>query len=532
MKPRLAAIFLLIVLAPLVTLAWLGVRVAHNERAAVRERFDALLASRLDDTAADVAGQVAGYEGALMQEFNLSALTSEQLRDLTRRSAYARQYFVLDANGDLQFPASSGALSDSEQGFVERTGEIWANREIAFSSDDVQSTAGKGGGRTVKGQVAPSSLHKGWHVWFDGPGINLLLWWEDNFGRIVGAEVNRARFMADVIGALPDTKAGESSSAGRIELADSAGRSLYVWGNYAPGEMEKPLVMRTLAPPFQSWQLRYYAPDPVGASTSAWFNIGAGLAVLALAVSALAFYFFREHTREMREASQRVSFVNQVSHELKTPLTSIRMYAELLSERFDGDDDTARRHLDIIESESRRLSRLIGNVLTFGRQQRSALTLRRAPGIPDELVREITGTFADALAANGIVVEHDAGAADEVLFDREVLEQILGNLLSNVEKYAMTGDKATVTTRQEGDTLTLVVADNGPGIPLNERGRIFGAFYRVGNKLTEGVSGTGIGLAITRDLARLHGGDVALEPGEQGARFAVTLHAPRAKEES
>lgn len=98
--------------------------------------------------------------------------------------------------------------------------------------------------------------------------------------------------------------------------------------------------------------------------------------------------------------------------------------------------------------------------------------------------------------------------------------------MNNVEKYAVGATSVRISSTQDGDTLNITVQDDGPGISPREAGKIFNAFYRVSNRLTDGVSGTGIGLTIARDLARLHGGDLTLETAGLGARFRFRLHAP------
>ena len=95
-----------------------------------------------------------------------------------------------------------------------------------------------------------------------------------------------------------------------------------------------------------------------------------------------------------------------------------------------------------------------------------------------------------------------------------------------MEKYGAGGKHLELISRRHGEEIEITVADRGPGLPPRERQRIFEPFYRVNDALTEGVSGTGIGLTISRELARLHGGDLQLEPSETGARFRLTLHCP------
>jgi signal transduction histidine kinase len=243
----------------------------------------------------------------------------------------------------------------------------------------------------------------------------------------------------------------------------------------------------------------------------------------------LAGFFYRESTRELREAATRVNFVNQVSHELKTPLTNIRLYAELLAEQFEAsetvDAASAQRRLSIIVSESGRLSRLIGNVLLFAQQQRRRVELNLKPGCVDDTIQAVIQQFQPTLEAQGVATTFAAGAEALVNFDADALEQILVNLFNNVEKYAAQGKRLDIASRQDGQRTTILVADAGPGIPPAERDRIFQPFYRINNRL-EGPAGAGIGLSIARGLARLHQGDLRLVDSDAGAAFEVDLNTP------
>ena len=216
--------------------------------------------------------------------------------------------------------------------------------------------------------------------------------------------------------------------------------------------------------------------------------------------------------------------MNQVSHELKTPLTNIRLYAEMAHERvtLSGDAEAAR-HLGVVEAETSRLSRLIHNVLTFARQQRDQLTIRPRAASLDEIVSATVQLWRPGLEAKGFKVECGLAASQPFVFDPDAVEQILGNLLSNAEKYAADGKFMRITTAADGTSAKLAVEDRGPGVPARMREEIFAPFVRVRSDLTEGVSGTGIGLAISRQLAELHGGALALEDAGGGARFVLTL---------
>jgi signal transduction histidine kinase len=356
----------------------------------------------------------------------------------------------------------------------------------------------------------------------------LYFWRRMADGRTVGIELESAALLAAVIALLPSSDTPVAGlPVGHIVLQDARNAPLYQWGDYRPGAQELPLARMPLAAPLNAWSLEYFAPaSEFGRvmSGSARFNIGAALGVVTLALCALAFYFYRESSREIRAAAQKVSFVNQVSHELKTPLTNIRMYAELLEGRLPEDDAKARGPLGIVIAESRRLSRLINNILTFARQQKAHPALHLAPGQVDETIAATLESFRPALEEAGVRIVFNPNAGRPVQMDADVVEQILGNLFSNVEKYALAGQLLEVTSRQEGDRTVIRVADRGPGIPPGKADAVFRPFVRLSDRLTDGVSGTGLGLTITRDLARLHGGDVTLEPSAVGACFQVVLH--------
>jgi signal transduction histidine kinase len=185
----------------------------------------------------------------------------------------------------------------------------------------------------------------------------------------------------------------------------------------------------------------------------------------------------------------------------------------------------------VICAESRRLSRLIANVLSLARQQKGKLAVRPAPAVPDRVVAEVIEQFRPGLERAGIGIAFEASAAEPVMIDADALGQILGNLVGNVEKYAAAGKRLEITTRLEDGKLAVIVADRGPGIPPAAARRVFEPFVRLSESVREGVSGTGIGLTIARELALLHGGDLALEPAETGTRFRLTLAAPPAGEE-
>jgi len=533
MKPHLIIILAVIVLLPLVILGWLGRRVILNEQNAVQARYREVIEGRLRDTTKEISSLLNERERILpVKEVTLGA-SPETIRELVRKTPLVRQYFILDPQGGLAYPNPQSTLTEEERAFLQRTQHVWETGGIASPTTIPDSQAPQTPAQVQSVQTESATASHGWYVWYWGDGLDLIYWWRGASAEIAGAELNAARLMADVVAILPDTGA-DALPDGGVVLRDARGEVIYQWGGHSPTPDESPQATMALAWPLSSWTLEHYvAPAYWGApyGRGLLFNLMLGLGVLALVIIALAVYYYRESAREMREAAQRITFVNQVSHELKTPLTNIRMYAELLDddlqERLAADDAGPERHLNIIVEESQRLSRLIGNILTFSRKQRKTLALHGKPGRVDEVLATVAAHFEAPLRGKGIGIVFEPGAPDEAWFDADVLEQIVGNLLSNVEKYATGGTSVTIHSTRRDNLVEIRVADDGPGITKREAKRIFEPFYRVSNRLTDGVAGTGIGLSIARDLARLHGGDLVLSPSAKGACFVLTLRVAR-----
>lgn len=392
--------------------------------------------------------------------------------------------------------------------------------------------------QTYSVTVPSSATTNGWISWFWGRGVHLIYWQRRSSGYLVGVEVDRSRLIANIIGSLPETpmprpqkisSLDDYDSESMIRLVDSSSRVIYQWGQYDAADETAAFCEIPVSNPLSSWRLKYYAPIDqltAGAGRGIYLNLVTGLIVATLGLGALGFFAFREYSRDMREAAQRVSFVNQVSHELKTPLTNIRMYADLLDNDLDAIEDEVgegpRGRLDVIQSESQRLSRLIGNVLTLAGQKRKSLQLQKMNVVVDDIIHETLRQFRPSLQQSGIETEFIPGAAATVLVDPDAIEQIIGNLINNVEKYAADGGRMLIASRQADNSTTVEVRDFGAGVDPKMRKKIFLPFARASDSLSR-AAGTGIGLSIAQELARLHNGDLVLVDCEQGACFQLQL---------
>jgi len=232
--------------------------------------------------------------------------------------------------------------------------------------------------------------------------------------------------------------------------------------------------------------------------------------------------FFR---RQLRLARLKTDLVAAVSHELKTPLASMRLLVDSLLDDSEFDPRKTREYLALIAGENLRLTRLIENFLTFSRLERNRQHFEFAP----VEVSTVMETVRDAL---GERFEHPGCHLDiqveqglpEVHADADALVTVLINLLDNAYKY--TKDEKAIVLRafREGDSLALEVRDNGIGIAPRERRRIFQRFYQVDRRLARETGGCGLGLAIVDSIVRAHSGrvNVVSQPGE-GSTFTVLL---------
>lgn len=569
MHRRLIIALGLLVSLPLVSLTSLVIKVAGDERQMAAVQWRRLLEGRLQDLANGISAQTEAIERETLRTLEQVDKNAAGLRRLARRSPLVSQAFLLRSDGTLRFPPDDETTSAEERAFLTRTAPIWSRQAILYApprAEDTPAAQGQADLRPAPSAVRPrprpvaknaapqlaqrrwtrrgstgdnlvdlaEDRDSGWITWYWQEGLHPLLWRRiaepsseqpqpsGDRGSVIGVEVDRVAALARILGRLPDPAQVE----GRIVLVNGRGEPLAQWGELEPAPGAVASARVSLRPPWDAWRLLYHpSPDQQArfmAGSVRW-SLGLGLGAFSLSLIGLAIYFYRESDREMREAAQRVTFVTQVSHELKTPLTNIRLYAELLERDLDEDADKPRQRVGIIVSEAQRLSRLINNILTFSRQRRGNLTVAVRPIGLDGLVEGMVEQFRPALTTVGIHVALSLDAPHPTRADPDTVDQILANLLSNVEKYAAQGGWVSVSTRQEAGESIVVVRDRGPGISKEHRERIFQPFYRISDRLADGVTGTGIGLALSAELARKNGGTLRLRPSDEGACFELRL---------
>ena len=234
--------------------------------------------------------------------------------------------------------------------------------------------------------------------------------------------------------------------------------------------------------------------------------------------------------RELIDVEQQKNrFLRQVSHELKTPLTALREGAELLSEEAVGKLTPEQREIaEILRHNSVELQKLIEDLLSFGASQFRKVTVDLGPVD----IREVIGRVAEdqrlAIRSRGLTL--DIAAADVMIpADSEKLRVMIDNLLSNAVKFSPPGGVIGISARYDGDALELDVTDEGPGIPSEDRARIFDPFYQGRHAGAGPVRGTGIGLSVVKEYVFAHGGSVEVLSRQRGAHLRIRLPLIRAE---
>jgi signal transduction histidine kinase len=233
----------------------------------------------------------------------------------------------------------------------------------------------------------------------------------------------------------------------------------------------------------------------------------------------------RDISRDAESTRLKTEFVQTISHELKTPLTLIRLYGETLQRQERLGEKERQGAYEIITKESERLSHLIDNVLDFSRIEMGRKEFVFRKGDLAETVRATLESYRYHLEKKGFAVKADlAPSLPEATFDQEAVASVLVNLLSNAMKFSPGAKEVAVRLRRDGSRAVVEVEDKGLGIPPEEMGRIFQKFYRASEKSGTETTGSGLGLTIVKHIVEAHGGriEVKSEPGK-GSVFSVIL---------
>jgi len=229
--------------------------------------------------------------------------------------------------------------------------------------------------------------------------------------------------------------------------------------------------------------------------------------------------------REIHLSRLKSDFVANVSHELKTPLALIRLFAETLELGRVPGEEKAMQYYRIINKESQRLTQLINNILDFSRIEAGRKQYRFVPTDLSRIVREVVEAYRFPIEQQGFTLEVEvAEDLPEVEIDPEAIEQALLNLVNNAIKYSSDQKYIRLEVRRDGERILIAVRDKGIGVAKADQKRIFEKFYRAENTLVHTTKGSGLGLALVQHMMEAHGGSVELlsAPGV-GSTFTLVL---------
>jgi signal transduction histidine kinase len=297
----------------------------------------------------------------------------------------------------------------------------------------------------------------------------------------------------------------------RIALSDADGRVIL-------GQVAGPQATRTTATTRYPWTLHVSSANPGGdvlAAGSRRRMLLAGLALLGVLIIASSYFTFRGIRRELAVARLQSDFVSAVSHEFRTPLTSMRQLSEMLSKGRVISEDRRQQYYDVLSRESERLHRLVEGLLNFGRAETGGARYHMEPVELADLIRAVAAEFES---------EAESFHVDLALGERDLLSLALWNLLDNAKKYSPDCQTAWVSLSRNGSRAAVAVRDRGIGIPRRDRRRIFRKFVRGQAGEASGVKGKGIGLAMVSHVVVAHHGEIRLDTASgEGSTFTIVL---------
>ncbi|MBU4198667.1 MAG: HAMP domain-containing histidine kinase [Verrucomicrobia bacterium] len=500
-----------------------------------------------------------------------SSALAETLPAWERSNPLVRNVFIWDAKKGLQMPSQQGGWTAEERRFIVRYDALFSGRipwlsaasetngtvrgpvrvggavssrvlnteplaESNRPSDFIRQVEQiRAGGRQLAATARPqdadgisdrespnSAWMGGWIPWFTENRLYVLGWVQrDSRSPVYGIELELATLLSRLMTVFPST----ASDGAVYALLDDEGKIVCQVGRMELKSDARPDMAAALAPYLPHWSVGVYLADGgmlQAAGRSFVLLAGLLLAIVVVAILAGGSLLTWQAQRHLADALQKTSFVSNISHELKTPLTSIRIYAELLSEGRITDAEKTQKYLQVISAESQRLTRLVNNVLDFSRMEQGKKKYHRESIEGVDFVRQFIEAHRLRLGEAGLTVH--AKLPEEPLwmpFDRDALEQVLLNLVDNVVKYANEGGELQITLERKPGHCRLAVMDRGPGISPSHRTRIFDKFYRVDDSLTARQPGSGLGLSIARRLLRDLGGDLTFEPRAGGGSCFV-----------
>ena len=357
---------------------------------------------------------------------------------------------------------------------------------------------------------------------------SLFLLWRGTPNQLVALVAGKAFLEQRVVAPLHDLMERQGIA---IVLADGEGNTVVSSHDSGGGNVQR--VVRTMSDTRLPWTLRVASTDTkadLAQVTTRSRLLFAGLAFLALLAIAVSYFSARAISREIEVAHLQSDFVAAVSHEFRTPLTTLRQFTDLLADGRITSQEERDKCYAALRRGTRRLNHLVENLLDFGRMEAGFHGFIPEPLPAKEWVERVVSEFQQEVQERGYRVELDWHTSGGVRLkaDEAALERALWNLLDNAVKYSPDCKTVRVQGDVDGDDLIVSVRDRGIGVPVEEQREIFRKFVRGAEQKGHAVKGTGLGLALVDQIVRAHGGKVKVESkvGE-GSTFSLLLPVQR-----
>jgi signal transduction histidine kinase len=347
-------------------------------------------------------------------------------------------------------------------------------------------------------------------------------------GGFAGVLLSKAFVSNELIaGSLIETAgpshSGNSPTAMAVTISTDNNQTLFSNGPPQSGY----LFESNLDPPFSNWRVAVGLKNTnLDALARDSFLHSAGATFLVLLVLLLGIaLIIRATDREARLAQAKSNFVANVSHELKTPLSLLSLFSEILELGRTRNEEKKLEYYRIIRHESRRLNKIIDNILDFSKIEAGRKTYRFAYGDIAEVIENVLSGYRYQISNSGFDMQTNIQPdLPSLWFDREAMAQAISNLVDNAIKYSRDVKQLSITTKALESHLSIEVADRGIGIPRAEQVKVFEKFYRVGNGLVHDVKGSGLGLSLVKHIVEAHDGTISVESeAGNGTRFTILL---------
>ena len=481
----------LLIAAPALVLGWGAARQLRDD--IVRgDRFmdEVLVDGKIVAPLQSVVEQAKLAAQRAVESLPLSA-TADEFAAVAQTNAVVRNVFSWKS-GEIVYPLEKGATQEERR---------FRDRYVTLFDDGFKDPVDE------MGQRIPSASSFTWRTWYEGDRLSFIGWMRQGDGEVRGVELETVKVLSEFLSVIKRNLPNGLA----VELRDGFGKCIVRTRAHRSEEMSPELALDIGLPGYTLavWRVvpRSHALRYLTTLLPPFLALVLGGVLLVL-----------EITRERRESMLKTGFVSNVSHELKTPLTAVRLSAEMLREGRVKEEAQAR-YLEVIVRESERLTRLVDNVLDFGRLERGRRKFNLEARDVNELLSVAEAQRPRVEAAGLTLMVRSAPMPVMRTFDLDAVGQVLVNLIDNAVKYAASGKTVEVSVSERGE---ITVADRGPGIAAKHRSRIFERFYRCDDSITAKSSGSGLGLSIASRLMAGMGGKLVFAPrAGGGAVFTI-----------